>query len=244
MRVAIADRDPASAAFLLDLVEDMGHKAFVFASAATAITQLQRDTYDLLILSEPRPNGLAHDVLGWVRNNMYTPPAILVMTEEAAKADITMALHAGADDYVVRHEDRDLLEARIAALLRRAAGRPPILGGAEVFGRYVFDRKTQTATLDGQEVPLTAKEFSLALLFFISPQRALSRGYLLDAVWNCVAELPSRTLDMHVSRIRSKLKLTGENGYRLFTVFGYGYRLEQVEEADAQVPPAMPSIWE
>lgn len=244
MRVAIADRDPASAAFLLALVEAMGHSACVFVSGVTAITQLQRDTYDLLILSERRPDGLAHDVLGWVRSNMSTPPAILMMTDEAAKADIAMALHAGADDYVVRNEDRDLLEARIAALLRRAAGRPPASGGVERYGGYVFDRKAQAAALDGREVPLTAKEFALALLFFGNTERPLSRGYLLDAVWNSVAELPSRTLDMHVSRIRSKLKLTGENGYRLFTVFGYGYRLEQVGVGDEHAIQSLPPLRE
>lgn len=235
MRVAIADRDPASSAFLLALVQSMGHSACVFASGATAITRLQRDTYDLLILCEPWPDGLTHDVLGWLRSNMDTPPAILMMTDEANKAEIAMALHAGADDYVLRHEDPDLLQARITALLRRGAGRPPSTG-VETFGRYSFERKCQTVALDGQEIPLTAKEFALALLFFGNTQRPLSRGYLLDAVWNSVAEIPSRTLDMHVSRIRSKLKLTGENGYRLFTIFGYGYRLEQVEEASAPAP--------
>lgn len=244
MRVAIADRDPASAMSLLHLVEAMGHSACVLASGTTAITRLQRDTYDLLILCERRPDGLAHEVLGWVRDNMGTPPAILMITEEAAKADIAMALHAGADDHVVRNEDPDLLTARIAALLRRAAGRPPAAGGVEIFGRYSFDRKSQTAAFDGQDAPLTAKEFALALLFFGNMQRPLSRGYLLEAVWNSVAELPSRTLDMHVSRIRSKLKLTGENGYRLFTVFGYGYKLEPVEAVEGPAPSPMPFLRE
>lgn len=240
MRVAIADRDPASAISLLSLVKTMGHSACVFASGVSAITNLQRDTYDLLILCERRPDGLSHDVIGWVRSNMESPPAILMITDEAPKSDIALALHAGADDHVVRNEDPDLLKARIAALLRRAVRRSPAARGVETFGRYAFDRRSQTAVLDGQEVQLTAKEFALALLFFGNTERPLSRGYLLDLVWNSVAELPSRTLDMHVSRIRAKLKLTGEYGYRLFSVFGYGYRLEQMEEAGEQVSPSMP----
>lgn len=236
MRVAIADRDPASAAYLLDVIQSMGHSASIFSSSMSAMTQLQRDTYDLLIIAERRPDGLAHDVLAWVQRNLSTPPAILMMAEEATKTDMANALHAGADDFIARREERCLLEARIAALLRRAAGRMPAAAAMESFGEYRFDRKTQTAFLEGRDMPLTAKEFALALLFFENAQRPLSRGYLLDAVWNSVAELPSRTLDMHVSRIRSKLQLTGEHGYRLFTVFGYGYRLEQVEGEDGPLP--------
>lgn len=229
MRIAIADMDLASVGFLRDVVQDMGHSASIFHSSPPLMLHLQRDTYDLLILGRAMFDGLGHDIVKWVHHNLSIPPAILMMTDGAAKADIAAALHAGADDYIVKPEDRGVVEARITALLRRGAGRKAMDGNVQIFGRYGFDQKNQAASLDGYDIALTAKEFALALLFFQNEQRPLSRSYLLDAIWNSVAELPSRTLDMHVSRIRAKLRLTPENGFRLFTVFGYGYRLERFE---------------
>jgi len=79
---------------------------------------------------------------------------------------------------------------------------------------------------DDKVVRLTAKEFELALLFFENLQRPLSRGYILEKIWNNAVDLSTRTLDMHVSKVRTKLDLRPENGHRLQTIFGYGYRLD------------------
>jgi DNA-binding response OmpR family regulator len=85
---------------------------------------------------------------------------------------------------------------------------------------------SNTVVLDSEEIPLTAREFALARMLFLNPHRAFSRAYILETLWNSVPDLPTRTLDMHISRIRSKLRLGPENGYRLQTIFGHGYRLE------------------
>lgn len=229
MRIAIADRDPQLIAFLKEVVEHMGHSAALFSSATNLITQLQRDTFDLLILNWNLPDRAGPDILKWVGENLPIPPAIMVVSTGSDRVDIATALRAGADDFMIATDDRDMLEAHITALLRRSAHRVPTAGRVQLFGRYSFDRINQNASLDHGEIPLTSKEFALALLFFQNEQRALSRAYILDAVWNSVAGLPSRTLDMHVSRIRSKLRLRPENGYGLLTVFGFGYRLERFD---------------
>ncbi|MCF8708281.1 response regulator transcription factor [Rhizorhapis sp. SPR117] len=229
MRIAIADKNPVAINLLKEVTEGMGHHVTIFQSAAPLITQLQRDTYDLLFLNWTISDGSGRSVLNWVQQNVKVPPAIIMVTDTASKKDIAAALHAGADDYIVMPEDDNVVEARIAALLRRCVSRASADGPPQFFGRYCFDRHKQTALLNGEEIPLTSKEFTLALLFFHNEQRALSRAYIMNAVWHSVADLPSRTLDMHVSRIRSKLQLKPENGFRLFTVFGYGYRLERME---------------
>ena len=229
MRVAIADRDPEVIAFLKEVVEHMGHRAAIFHSGMNLLTQLQRDTFDLLILSWNLPDRSCADLLRWTAGNLTVPPAIMVIAAEADAADAARALHAGADDFLAIPHDRDLLEARIAALLRRFAHRVIQPLGPQQFGRYCFDRQSESLSFDGNPIELTSKEFALALLFFQNAQRALSRAYIQDAVWNSVAGLPSRTLDMHVSRIRSKLQLQPENGYALLTLFGFGYRLERFE---------------
>lgn len=230
MRVAIADRDPEGIAFLKEVVEPMGHSAAIFSSGANLITQLQRDTFDLLFLSWNLPDRSCLELLKWARENLTLPPAIMVIATGLDKVDIAAALHAGADDYIVVPEDPDVLAARIAALLRRSGSYAPTVNPIQQFGFYRFDRQSQTVSLDHEQIILTSKEFTLALLFFQNMQRPLSRAYILHAVWHSVAGLSSRTLDMHVSRIRSKLQLRPENGYALITVFGFGYRLERFED--------------
>jgi len=91
---------------------------------------------------------------------------------------------------------------------------------------YTLDRIEQTVNHSDKDISLTAKEFELTDLMFRNRDRTLSRRYIMETVWRTNAHLATRTLDMHVSRIRSKLSLTPENGFRIFTVFGYGYRLE------------------
>lgn len=208
----------------------MGHHAAIFHSGLHLLTQLQRDTFDLLILGWNLPDRSCPEALNWVAENLTPPPPILVVTVGADVDDITTILHAGADDVLVTLESRDLTEARIAALLRRSVNRLAQPPRPQQFGRYTFDRQNERVSFDDEQIVLTSKEFALALLFFQNPHRALSRAYILDAVWNSVAGLPSRTLDMHVARIRSKLRLTPDNGYGLLTVFGFGYRLERFED--------------
>ncbi len=126
-----------------------------------------------------------------------------------------------------------ILRARVEALLRRAYPAPAV-EGPEVFGRYVFESQLQSVRAGDEAVALTAKEFQLALALFRNLSRALSRGYLLEAVWGKNPDLATRTLDAHISRIRLKLNLRPRNGFRLSTVYSYGYRLEQVEAGESQ----------
>jgi DNA-binding response OmpR family regulator len=111
--------------------------------------------------------------------------------------------------------------------LRRSAG-GGVFNTEAVYGDYQLNRINQTVTIHGNTITLTAKEFELADLFFRNTDRTLSRNYIMETIWRTTATLATRTLDMHISRVRSKLNLQPENGYRIFTVFGYGYRLESI----------------
>lgn len=230
MRVAIADQDPQTARGLKQFVEEMGHNAIVFTSGGQLITQLQRDVFDLLILGWRLSDRTGLEVLRSTTNNVPTAPLILMVNDSGNNEDAAAALHGGADDYVVLPLDSEILRARIAALLRRSGGKDLPANAPQRFGPYYFDPKQSCVELNNQKVELTAKEFALAILFFRNAERALSRPYLSQIIWNKIAGLPSRTLDMHVSRIRSKLRLGPENGFRIVTIFGYGYRLERCGE--------------
>jgi len=100
-------------------------------------------------------------------------------------------------------------------------------------GDYLFESLTHSVSHAGRRTALTQKEFALALLLFNNLGRPLSRTYLQESVWGLEAEnaLPTRTIDTHISRVRSKLQLQPEQGFRLSTVYGYGYQLEQLQGA-------------
>jgi DNA-binding response OmpR family regulator len=228
MRIAIADDEADVVNYLKAIIEELGHTSVSFSDGNALSQSLVRETYDLVILdwSMPKKDGL--ETLNWMRTALQERPAVIMMTNRTAKKDITDALNAGADDYITKPEDRGVIAARINAMLRRNSGSGAFDTKA-TYGKYDFDRIEQTVTFDGQTVMMTAKEFELADLFFRNRDRTLSRNYIMETIWRTTAALATRTLDMHISRVRSKLDLKPENGFRIFTVFGYGYRLETME---------------
>jgi DNA-binding response OmpR family regulator len=98
------------------------------------------------------------------------------------------------------------------------------------FGGYVFNKRLTQVMLNGQSISLTQKEFELALFFFQNLDRPLSRAFIHEAIWSQDAEFSSRTLDTHVSRVRSKLGLKPAAGYRLAPVYSFGYKLERLKD--------------
>ena len=229
MRIAIADDESDVVDFLKNIVEDMGHAASTFSDGATLSQALVRETYDLVIMdwSMPKKDGMA--TLGWMQTSLQEKPPVIMLTNRTAKRDISDALNAGADDYITKPEDPMIITARINALIRRSAGSGAFETKA-VYGIYEFNRIEQTVTVAGKTVAMTAKEFELADLFFRNRDRTLSRNYIMETIWRTTAALATRTLDMHISRVRSKLELRPDNGFRIFTVFGYGYRLESIDK--------------
>ena len=175
----------------------------------------------------PKKDGMA--TLGWMQTSLQEKPPVIMLTNRTAKRDISDALNAGADDYITKPEDPKIITARINALIRRSAGSGAFETKA-VYGIYEFNRIEQTVTVAGRTVAMTAKEFELADLFFRNRDRTLSRNYIMETIWRTTAALATRTLDMHISRVRSKLELRPDNGFRIFTVFGYGYRLESIDK--------------
>ncbi|MFM7341444.1 MAG: helix-turn-helix domain-containing protein, partial [Betaproteobacteria bacterium] len=119
--------------------------------------------------------------------------------------------------------------------LRRAY--PDQTGEVLVSGDYVFDQKAKTLTIKGELIELKHREYELAYLLFSRLGELLSRKYLQESVWGGQADAVSRTLDTHISRLRVKLDLRPENGFRLSSVYSLGYRLESLRN---RVPTALP----
>lgn len=226
MRIAVVDDEESVTTFVCDALAKAGHNCTSFRTSAALLAALRRDTFDLVLLDWNLPDGSGIELLRSVREAVSRAPAVIMLTNRSNKDDLASALQAGADDYIIKPESANVIVARVEAVLRRTV---PAGSQQRVrrFGAYEFDRLTETVTSGNRRIALSAKEFQVALTLFENVHRALSRTYLLETIWQSSGDLPTRTLDMHVSRIRTKLRLTPENGYRIVAISGYGYRLER-----------------
>ncbi|MGQ5701039.1 response regulator transcription factor [Sandaracinobacteroides sp. A072] len=225
MRCAVLDDDKAQTELVSKLLGDAGHDCEVFHQGRSLINRLRQDTYDLLVIDWNMPGMSGIEVLENVRDGQHASLPVLMITSRSDDEDVVKGLAAGADDYIVKPLNPVIFMARVDATLRRANLNKPARSSAE-WGIYSFDVPTETAMVRGEPVKLTAKEMALAMMLFENMSRPLSRSYLLGAIWGQNPEAETRTLDAHVSRIRSKLKLRAENGFRILPVYSYGYRLE------------------
>lgn len=231
MRVAIVDDDPDFRGFVRSAMEAEGHSCLEFSDGRALVRELGRNSFDLLFIDWNMPvmNGL--EVLAWIKRSLAEQPGVIMMTSRNHKDDIVEALSSGADDYVIKPEAAQVIVARAESVLRRYATNRNSDRYLS-FGIFTFDRLAGNVKIQDKVTALTAKEFQLALLLFQNLQRPLAREYIIERVWKNNVDTTTRTVDMHVSRLRSKLNLRPETGYRLQTVFGFGYRLDHYGSAD------------
>jgi two-component system response regulator RegX3 len=234
MRIALLEDDQDQSDLVCTWLKAAGHSCHAYLLGKDLVREAQRETFDLFLLDWEVPGMSGADVLLWIRANIAEPVPVLFVTARQREEDIVHALSSGADDYMVKPLGKFELLARIDALVRRA--RPVPRADTEVldFGRLSVDCHSRQVKLDGEEVTMTQKDYELAVFLLRNVGRLLSRGYIMEAVWGQSADLNTRTVDTHVSRIRGKLQLTPENGWRLSAVYQHGYRLEQVAVAPAK----------
>lgn len=227
MRIAVLDNDRSQADLVCQVLSSAGHTCQTFDSGKEMLAQLRKDSFDMLILDWQLGDMDGADVLRRAKEKLSATTPMMFITSSSAEDDIVAGVSAGADDYMIKPLRRGELVARVQALLRRAY---PTQNGAEQlqFGPYIFETRPGRLSMDGVVIEVTHKEFYLALLFFRNIGRPLSRAYIHEAVWIRETAVPSRTMDTHVSRVRNKLQLRPENGFRLVPVYSYGYRLEKL----------------
>ncbi len=232
MRIALLEDEQEQADLVCAWLTAAGHSCHVYPLGKDLVHDAQRESFDLFLLDWEVPGLSGTEVLVWIRGNIAEPVPVLFVTARQREEDIVHALSSGADDYMVKPLGKLELLARIEALARRVRGGGTRQGeGALDFGRLRVDCHSRQVTLDGQEVSMTQKDYELTVFLLRNLGRLLSRGHILEAVWGQSAEINTRTVDTHVSRIRGKLQLTPENGWRLSAVYQHGYRLERVAAA-------------
>jgi len=231
MRIALLEDEQDQADLVCAWLKAAGHSCHVYMLGKDLVREAQRETFDLFLLDWEVPGMSGAEVLVWIRANIAEPVPVLFVTARQREEDIVHALSSGADDYMVKPLGKLELLARIDALARRT--RPSVNLAEDVieFERLRVDCRNRQVWLGGEEVAMTQKDYELAVFLLRNVGRLLSRGYILEAVWGQSADINTRTVDTHVSRIRGKLQLTPENGWRLSAVYQHGYRLERVAPA-------------
>jgi len=229
MRIAVLEDDPAQAELLQSWLSTASHECTLFSKGNNLITALSQDSFDLLILDWNLPDINGTDVLSWVRKNMDWHIPVIFITCRDAEQDVVHALECGADDYMTKPAKQFETLARVIALERRSQPHADKSGTLEL-PPYSFNSQSGTVTCQNEPVQLTRKEFDLALFFFKNIGQLLSRAYILENVWGQHADLQTRTIDMHVSRLRNKLHIQPTNGWRLTSIYQHGYRLENVTD--------------
>ena len=228
MRVAILEDDPDQAELIRLWLTHAEHSVDCHADAATFLRAVRRDSFDLYVLDWVLPDLSGIEVLRKLRDELSDYTATVIVTAKNEEKSIVRGLEAGADDYLTKPVRQAELVARVSAVLRRVGGRKPEKD-LDV-GPYSLNSGKQALSLRGEKISLTNREFELANFFFRHAGKMISRGHILEAIWGIDNKsVSTRTVDTHVSRLRKKLKLSEENGWKLSAIYQHGYRLERVD---------------
>jgi two-component system phosphate regulon response regulator OmpR len=231
-RLLLIDDDTRLTDMLGDYLRRNGYDVDAAASLAAGRERLRGGPYDVLLLDLMLPDGDGLDLTRELRADARLRRLpLLMLTARGEPMDRIVGLELGADDYLPKpFEPRELL-ARVKALLRRAAPEP---NGDDVlnFGRLEIDLGARQARLAGQPCDLTSHQFELLVVLAKSPGRVLSRDQIMDALKGHPLEAFDRSIDVHISRIRSVIEDDAKNPKRVLTVRGSGYVFARKQDAE------------
>jgi len=223
-RILIVEDEPSLSDPLSFLLRREGYETEIAADGRAALTVFDRAGADLVLLDLMLPGLAGTEVCRELRTRSTVP--IIMLTAKDSEVDIVVGLELGADDYVTKpYSSRELL-ARIRAVLRRRIDLEVDDDGIVEVGAVRMDVERHSVSVEGREVNMPLKEFELLELLLRNAGRVLTRGQLIDRVWGSDYFGDTKTLDVHIKRIRSKIEHTPSEPTRLVTVRGLGYRFE------------------
>ncbi|PIS59160.1 response regulator transcription factor [Corynebacterium striatum] len=228
--ILIVEDEESLADPLAFLLRKEGFDVILASDGPTALEQFANNTVDIVLLDLMLPGMSGTDVCKQLRSTSSVP--VIMVTARDSEIDKVVGLELGADDYVTKpYSSRELI-ARIRAVLRRgqdSASEAPqeefdeqILEG----GRVRMDVERHTVTVDGEAVSMPLKEFDLLEYLLRNAGRVLTRGQLIDRIWGADYVGDTKTLDVHVKRLRSKIEAEPSRPQHLVTVRGLGYKFD------------------
>jgi DNA-binding response OmpR family regulator len=224
-QILIVEDEPGLLLALEDRLTEEGYDVAGESNGIHAEERARKGPFDLIVLDVMLPGRDGLQICQNLREASIQTP-VLMLTARSSNIDTVMGLRIGADDYLSKPFDMQVLMARIQALLRRT--HPPQTrqgrdGERYTFGEFVLDTEKQELLRDGRQISFNAQEYRLLKFFVEHPNRVYSRNELLDEVWGYDTHTATRTVDVHVAWIRQKID-EKEHPVHLITVRGYGYK--------------------
>jgi two-component system phosphate regulon response regulator PhoB len=222
-RVLVVDDEPDIVALIAYHLAKAGFRVSTATTGDEALEHARRDRPSLIVLDLMLPGLSGFDVLESIRRNNETKDvAVLMLTARREEPDRIRGLSLGADDYLTKPFSPAELVLRVQAILRRTGNVSSKDETLEI-GDISINRSAHSVSVRGQPVDLTPTEYKLLMLLAERRGRVQARSLLLQSVWDAAPDIQTRTVDMHVQRLRSKL---GESGDLIETVRGFGYRIK------------------
>lgn len=225
MRILVVDDEVTLVKGIKFNLENEGYEVDACYDGNAAVEMARKTNYDLIILDLMMPEKDGLEACQEIRGFSTVP--IIMLTARSESYDLLMGFESGADDYITKPFNVLELKARVRALLRRAsitaAAAPDAKPARLTRGHITVDEAQRSAEKDGQEVELTMKEFDLILFLMKNPGKVYGRESLLDLVWGYDYLGDSRTVDVHIRRLREKLEQDPANPEYILTKWGVGY---------------------
>lgn len=222
-RVLVVDDEPDIVALVAYHLAKSGYSVSTATSGPDGLALARRDKPSLVVLDLMLPGLSGLEVMQELRSDPATSRiAVLMLTARREESERIEGLTLGADDYLTKPFSPQELVLRVAAILRRVKSGDTESSDVQEIGPLKIDRTAHRVTVDGREVELTPTEFKLLILLAERKGRVQPRNMLLEIVWEAAPDIQTRTVDMHVQRLRAKL---GGAGDLIETVRGFGYRL-------------------
>jgi len=229
-RILVVDDEPDIVALVAYHLAKAGYRVSTAASGTEAMDAVRRERPALLVLDLMLPGMTGYEVLEQIRSNEPTRDvAVLMLTARREEPDRIRGLSLGADDYLTKPFSPQELVLRVGAILRRVGAAATTSHDRLQLGAIEIDLGAHLVKVDGTAIDLTPTEFKLLLTLAERRGRVQGRAHLLETVWEAAPDIQTRTVDMHVQRLRAKL---GPAGDMIETVRGFGYRLRRAVASD------------
>jgi two-component system response regulator RegX3 len=223
-RVLVVEDEESYSDALAYMLRKEGYEVAIAADGNAAIAEFERNGADIVLLDLMLPGLPGTEVCRQIRQTSSVP--VIMVSAKDDEVDKVVGLELGADDYVTKPYSPRELVARIRAVLRRGLGDGVTDADVLEAGPVRMDVERHVVTVDGTEQRLPLKEFELLEMFLRNPGRVLTRGQLIDRVWGSDYVGDTKTLDVHVKRLRAKLEPDPSEPKYLVTVRGLGYKLD------------------
>ena len=223
-RILIVEDEESLSDPLSYLLGKEGFEVEVVADGLDAVVQFDRSGADLILLDLMLPGQSGTEVCRQIRQRSNVP--VIMLTAKDSEIDKVVGLELGADDYVTKPYSARELVARIRAVLRRQGEPEELISATVQAGPVRMDIERHVVSVNGEAVSLPLKEFELLEMLLRNSGRVMTRGQLIDRVWGSDYVGDTKTLDVHVKRLRSKIEAEPKRPTQLVTVRGLGYKFE------------------